>query len=376
MNRTIISVIKSTKLRCGVNTVVGTIAADTLINRHKIAELDVKKETGYQRIVLQSRVNQLAAEIKDKQVDLPTAVLLNIRGVRFDDVLSRVNSNNDIYYTLDLGNESGKGARFLYVVDGQHRIKALKKARDEEGKNLKKFKLPFVCMIGGSEEQELKQFFDVNSNGKSVPTQITLEFIGDFPLTSVKARKWKWQVKAYAAAKMLEKSSAIWKDRIRLANMPKGKTLIPVASMVKSLEPLFRSDETEISLLSKPEQQMQAIDAYWQGIKMNLEEAFADPGKYSVQKGIGVRVLHGIFLTAIAHVRSKGGSIYSAPAYAEVLRGPLMEIKGHNRDNVPVKGIKFWKAGMDGAIGQYSSGAGIHALTQLLKGLFPEFKAK
>ncbi|WP_424945728.1 DGQHR domain-containing protein [Candidatus Spongiihabitans sp.] len=379
MNRTKISVVKGSDLRANdIMTVVGVISADTLVKRHNVPARHHLKKTGYQRVASTVRVNRLASELNKKKVDLPTAVLLNIRDVTSDDVISSDPNSNQLI--LDLGEDDKNNSLVLYIVDGQHRIKALEKAMEDGVTGLRNFKIPFVCMIGATEEQEMEQFHVVNSNAKSVPTDLALELLkersknSEFMKDLIEKGK-KWQIEAQTAAELLAKSSSIWKDKIRFANMPKGDTTIPSASMAKSLEPLFRHTPTFIAI-KDPQKQMQIIDAYWKGIRKILEDAIDKPREYSIQKGIGVKALHGIFPIVIEHVRSKGGSIYSDVAYQEILEDPLNNIEGNNGHHDHVAGIDFWKTGKDGVIGKYSSGSGINALIEDLKSLLPEIEAE
>ena len=151
MNRIRIPVVKSSDIEGGITTVVGVITADTLVKRYYVPERNHIKKTGYQRGASSIRVNSLAAELSKGKVDLPTAVLLSIRKPDADDILLDENGG----YYLDLG-EDNKDTR-LHVVDGQHRIKALERAM-EKGAKIRNYKIPFVCMMGATEDEEMKQF--------------------------------------------------------------------------------------------------------------------------------------------------------------------------------------------------------------------------
>jgi hypothetical protein len=65
----------------------------------------------------------------------------------------------------------------LYVVDGQHRTAALCELVEEDPVAWSPFSLPFVCMSGASERQEMGQFYVVNSTAKSVRTDLAYDLL-------------------------------------------------------------------------------------------------------------------------------------------------------------------------------------------------------
>ena len=81
-------VVRGPTLRKNIMTVVGVMPAEVLALHHYVPRRNVLQETGYQRNPTESRITQLAREIQKRNVDLPTSVLLNLRGVAEDDVLS------------------------------------------------------------------------------------------------------------------------------------------------------------------------------------------------------------------------------------------------------------------------------------------------
>lgn len=377
MNRIRIPVVKSSDIEGGIKTIVGVITADTLIKRYFVPERNHFQKTGYQRAASQSRVNSLATDLMKGKVDLPTAVLLSIRKPDHEDVLHIENEKYFLDLIEDDPNEDQKTR--LYVVDGQHRIKALARAI-EKGAQIRNYKIPFVCMLGATEDQEMKQFHIINSNAKSVPTALALELIKERARHSQEfmddlIRKGKkWMVDAEIATEMLAESSLVWKGKIRFHNMPKGKTTLPSSSMVKSLEPLFRHTPAFMAI-KDPEINMQIIDAYWMGIRESMPAAFDDISLYSIQKGGGVRVLHGIFPFVMEIVRAQGRSIFSKEAYREIVYDPLHKVEGYNGHNDHVDGIDFWRTGKDGVIGKCSNEPALTALIEMLKSHLPEFDA-
>src|SRR5205823_2352077 len=75
-----IPVVEGQKLRSGVPVIAGYIPAGLLIpDNFDIPTYDPRTSRGYQRPLQDSRVNELVTDLKKGRVDLPTAILLNLR---------------------------------------------------------------------------------------------------------------------------------------------------------------------------------------------------------------------------------------------------------------------------------------------------------
>ena len=314
MNSSVIDVINGPTLGKGIPTVVGVITAEILIRHHVVPHRDVLRGTGYQRNPSAQRISQLAGSLNRREVDLPTSVLLNIRVENQASVLRRVAPDA---YSLELDADLARTEHQLFVVDGQHRIKALERALNEHQADVRNVKIPFVCMIGADEAQEMEQFHVVNSNAKSVPTDLAYDLLRaraeQDPAFAYRLEESgrRWEVDAQALTQHLAVASSTWKDKIRLPNTTKADTTVPSASFVKSLRVLL----TQTALFRRiptTEQQGQVIDAYWRAIRRILPEAFEEPTRYNLQKGIGVDVLHAIMPNFLDQVRYKGSSLVRA----------------------------------------------------------------
>ena len=71
---------------------------------------------GYQREAVKTRVSSLVKELKAQRVDLPTAILLNLREFQAPQHLPDEGILTNLVLTED---------DHLYVVDGQHRVESL-----------------------------------------------------------------------------------------------------------------------------------------------------------------------------------------------------------------------------------------------------------
>ena len=372
-----IPVIMGPKLiRAEVPIVTGFIPAGALIpDNFVVPHRNPGTGKGYQRLPQEARINELATALRTGRVDLPTSVLLNIRNREarraFSDGLLNLMPFNDS------GRSLGYEPKF-YVVDGQHRILALKRLiedREEERERWSKYMIPFTCMLGATEDEEMDQFYIVNSKAKSVRTDLAYELLSQMAnkdpevMESLVERGRDWQVHATNIVQQLSDDSPVWRDRIRFAAMEKGNTVMPSASMVSSLKPVLNSPY--FKALSS-DQQVSILDAYWRGIREVLPEAFDEPSEFSVQKGIGVTVLHMLLTQVIEIARSRGDAVTEPSTYSRILRDALMQLEGENASGDTVSSMDFWRAAPLGAAGSYSSSAGRRVLVAKMQQRLPK----
>ena len=366
---TTIDVVLGPELESGTRIVVGFMPAGAMTpDRYQIPYYDHNTKKGYQRPPQEARISQLAGELRRGRTDLPTAVLLNIRNRNAEHAV--------IDGKLDLGMLQSQPARAptFYVVDGQHRILALKKLLEENFNDWAQFQIPFVCMLGANDIEEMNQFYIVNSTSKSVRTDLALSLlkkrVDEDPALreDLQRRGRDWQVDGQSLVERLAIELPAWRDRIRFPAMEKGTTTITSSSMVASLKPLLGSPYFGGL---KPDQQLRVLNAYWEGLREVLRPAFDEPERFALQKGVGVVALHTILLYVIEIIRNAGHSVTEATSYAEILKESLDNLQGDSVDEGLVRGIDFWAAAPKGAAGSYSGSAGRRVLVAKLKQLLP-----
>ena len=363
-----VAVIESRPLRKGRRVVAGVLDAGTLVALHVVPRRDTRNKSGYQRDPTQARVNRLQTELRRDRVDLPTAVLLSMR----EDAGALVEDNAE-------GLRLQLAGRRLNVVDGQHRLAALRGLIDEDSEKWSAFKVPFVCVLGADEQEEMEQFYVVNSTAKSVRTDLAYDLLkqqaeNDPKLAeALEERGEKWKVAGQTIVERLSRESELWKSRIRFPGEPMSDTTINNSGMVNSLKqllasPYFGSVTTD--------NQVKILDAYWGGIEGVLPECFRTPTDYAIQKSTGVTTLHALLLSAIEHVRSRGDSVIEPGSYERVLDSPLGELQGETPDGDVASGCEFWRVGSAGAAGSHSSNAGRRVLMAKIRSRLPELEVE
>lgn len=369
---TSIPVTQGPELRSGVAIVTGFMPAGALIPHNYIIPYhDYLSGKGYQRPAQEARINELVSDLRKRRVDLPTAILLNLRDRKATQALGSGLLNLEIL-------RASTTLTPFHVVDGQHRVKALEKLIQEYGEAWSHFVIPFVCMVGATEEEEMEQFYVVNSRAKSVRTDLALKLLRKISDRDVKMlerleEKGKgWQVTAEKLTEAMAEHSSVWRGLIRLAAAPKAATTMPSASMVTSLKPLL--SHAYFSRLAF-DQQLLVLEAFWGGIRELMRPAFDEPKEFVIQKGVGVLAMHTILVDLLEIIRSSGQSVVEPASYADAMAEPLTKLEGDTAEGLPVSGLEFWRVSPQGAAGSYSSSAGRRVLIAKIRQHLPNVEA-
>lgn len=349
--------------RKGIPLAVGVMSARSLTARYEIPRRDHQKQTGYQRDVSKARVNKLVSDLQTDRVDLPTAVLLNLRD--FDPAVHLEQNGEQLLFV--------PGDSALYVVDGQHRVVALDRLMQSDAGKWGAFQVPFSCMLGADKEEELEQFYIVNSTAKSVRTDLAFDLLKQRAENDPNVMKGiiesgqSWKVDGERLCEALAKTE-IWRSRIRFPGEPKAGTTINNSGMVNSLKSLLSAPY--FGALD-PDKQLKILDSYWRGLREILPEAFHDPTEYTLQKVTGVQVMHEVLVSVIEYVRSIGNSLTEPSSFSDPLWDPLENLQETTADGKVVSGTEFWRAGPGGAAGSFSSNAGRRVLSARIRSALP-----
>jgi len=250
---------------------------------------------------------------------------------------------------------------------------------DEDPGRWTGFKVPFVCVLGANEHQEMEQFYVVNSTAKSVRTDLAYDLLkqqaeNDPRLSdALEERGEKWKVAGQTVVERLAEESSLWRSRIRFPGEPVAATTINNSGMVNSLKqllasPYFSSVTTD--------NQVKILDAYWHGVQAVLPECFEEATEHAIQKSTGVTTMHVLLVSVIEHVRSAGNSVIEPSSYGRVLETPLTELQGENPEGDVARGAEFWRVGSAGAAGSFSSNAGRRVLLAKIRSRLPKIEVE
>ncbi len=349
-------------IRGARDTFVGTLKFGELVDRYQIPHRVHSADEGYQRKASATRINKLVRDLHGRRVDLPTAILLSIRDA---DLYPRLDSSGRYILTLP-----ANGKRLFYVVDGQHRLEALKKVLDEDPEgDWRDFKIPAVIIFGADDGVEMDQFHIVNSNQKGISSDLTLDLMKTRAMRDDAYRKYLdgigegWKVISQDLTERVAKK-LLWKGKIRFPGEPKGTTIINSNSFVTSLKRAL--DQVNFSTYL-PEQRASIIDAYWRGVRDALPECFDHPNDFNIQKTVGVYVLHHLLPDVLEYASKFGNPVEESDTYRRILGDTLVDLTGDNQMNEAATGAGFWRVGAEGASGTYSSGAGQRVLREMIR---------
>ena len=116
---------------------------------------------------------------------------------------------------------------------------------------------------------------------------------------------------------------------------------------------------------------MKILDAFWRGMRDLMIEAFDNPAEFSIQKGVGVIVLHTVLVQVLEVVRTQGLSVIEPDSYSKIMRKALESLQGDDANGRTVSGLDFWRAAPNGAAGSFSSSAGRRVLIVKIQQALP-----
>jgi DGQHR domain-containing protein len=382
----------------GVPILLTAMRAAVLPQHKRIDIFDPKTEQGYQRDPAKDRINK-AADYYDEGGRMPNPLLANIREDDFERIELTILEGDAAAYDEAIDNQGtweGLAAveiptdLELWVYDGQHRGGGIEEVldRNRDG-SFDDFPVPLAITLGLATQEEMKEFFEVNSHAKSVRTDLAWELLRQMAENNPKLAEeleltgQDWKLRGQAVVKELRNLNGPWKDSIQAPNEHRaGKSdrlTIPQVQFITALKPVL-----DMPLLAKtePDKIAQIVNAYWQGIARVLPEPFDrsnNPKDWTIQKGVGVTPLFRALPRVIEVVRARGQRLGDPNAYADVMKdlpnmsGPLTDPDtGVVRD---VSGEEFWRSGKEGVASAFTGESGRARLYVMIQALLPKATA-
>ena len=368
------------------------VNAQDVVRQAVVDVYDPTTQKGYQRVGVPSRMRE-AGRYYEEGGRMPNPLLVNIRAEDFEKIRVEITAGERAEYDEAIetkGNWVGAGyIEFLadlqlWIYDGQHRaggVGDLVKRRDE----FDDFPVPLSITLGLSEVDEMKEFYEVNTNAKSVKTDLAWELLRQMAMQDpelayeLNLQGRDWITRGLEVVMALGNLDGPWADRIQAPNEKKVRSdglTMAQAQFVQSIKPVLdmalfeRADPITIA---------QVLNAYWKGVAQVLPEPFdphTSPKDWVIQKGPGAYTLHRVMPRVIEVIRARGHRLGDVAAYAEALKG-LTDLSGEITDEdtgqrIEMSGSDFWHAGSHGVAGAYSGEAGRKHLFLMIQALLPK----
>lgn len=172
--------------------------------------------------------------------------------------------------------EEGAG-KILAQVDCQHRLGHLADLP---------VMLPFMCFVGLSEREEMQVFSVINSKAKGLSRSLLDYHESQFATDLASARP-----ELFVALHLNNSQSSPWHRRLNLGgNTTSGlKRVASLRMMQQAAHEFIRV--SRILKHHSPDTAALMLEAFWQSVAQTLPDAWADPRRHVLTKGIGVYAL-------------------------------------------------------------------------------------
>jgi len=279
-----------------VELYTSVIQTKDLIKRYRVDRWTPKNTGGYQRLITENRLKDRRGSILRFLVKemgcFPTSVLVNIRGeVSFEEERD--------YGWCKLGKLDTFDEPF-WLIDGQHRVEALKKAIDRK---IDYEDYPLVVSILKLPErfEEMLLFYFVNRRQRGVKTDLAYRHIqrmlwdkGVDWLKELEGERGKRIAIAIDLVDQLNREPASpWYNRVRLVTEPSREShLIKDQTIASSIIPIL----TEAVLKGIPSRKLgEHLIEYWNALFIIYPDIWENPGEYTLLDRQGVHSMHLLF---------------------------------------------------------------------------------
>jgi DGQHR domain-containing protein len=227
---------------------------------------------GYQRKPEENRIKSIAKYFERRNAIMPVAGLLNVREkgrLKFRDGKLTIPDGVDVW-----------------VVDMQHRLKGLVRAKEEGTLRGDSFRFPVVITEGLGQVDEAVQFYVINTKAKKMDVALTRRLLIENNKVKDIADVKPWEISAVRITIELNKFVAgnPWYGTIRQPNEERlDQHIATEKSFVSSLRQLLIGGKYK-----QARKAAKKLASYWSAIRENVPEPFDDPKRYLLQKTPGM----------------------------------------------------------------------------------------
>ena len=214
---------KTIKQECGCKIINDIKTVDWLVRNTKVRTFDNITFTGYQRRVNENHVSNIVKYLKENPFYLPTSIICA----------------TDEEVTNDTT---------LNIVDGQHRVEAFKKLKEnnpDKYNDIKDCELSVVILEKPSEALEVDTFITINKTSRKVDTSLAYVLKNKINRNNTSSSDLTIAKKEFLAVELAinlnSDINSLWYNRILLEGNPTGNSneTISLNSFVKSIQMLI-----------------------------------------------------------------------------------------------------------------------------------------
>jgi DGQHR domain-containing protein len=230
------------------------------------------KDTGYQRVLANSRVRAVADYISDGNV-IPGSIILAIDKGKFDESSGRL--------------RIPAGKDVAWVIDGQHRLAGAHLA----SKDGTQIELNVIALLGLDKQAQIEQFVTINREGKNVPTSLYLDLLKHLPKIKTPAEVANERATDIATELRRAKNS-IFYGRIVVTTSP-ARGQVSIVNFVRKVAPYVNPEKGLLNRFTLP-QQINIFENYFRGIRESYPEEWSKPESIFF-KTVGFGALMNVF---------------------------------------------------------------------------------
>jgi DGQHR domain-containing protein len=287
----------------------GVLPARTLLDRAAVDEWSKDHEVGYQRGLSSSRIKQVVHYLEEADGVFPTSVLLSYRVPDKTVFHPKAPQSEDAIQAGML--ELLDPEQPLWVIDGQHRLRALEVAMAEDQDRWGRYPVPFTLLVNDDVFEEARWFYVVNSKAKRVPVDLAEQLLAraadvkgedwlrrsEAPLTSSVGDKVVIQTRLVRLVDYLEKNCPVWTGHVLTPGENKGSNEdVKHHQLVTSLSRGAATDRGFLRVLDQsPVKLGEFLGNFWEAVAQRWPAAISDGKEFTLRRTQGLYAMHALF---------------------------------------------------------------------------------
>jgi len=291
-----------------VGIYVSSLPAIEIVERHALDRWTPESTTGYQRLPAKSRFGKKRGSIDRYLLRelgcFPTSIVLNVRGeLSFEET-------QDLGW-CSLGDLEFGDEERLWLIDGQHRVEALRRAMESNAEFERYPVIVSILQLPRSFD-ELMYFYLVNRRQRGVPTDLVYRHLQR--MLNEKGAEWLYEFEGRSGLhrglateivdRLNDEPRSPWHGRIRRVTEERSEEhIIRDQTIIRSVADILKN--RAFSGMPLADLADLLID-YWNAVSKTYPGAFDDPRPYTLLGTPGISSLHMLFPSVYGRCAESG----------------------------------------------------------------------